>query len=99
MRELCETFMTAGVGVEVRNPGPDIVQGALRIEASGLLKLIYFVIGPFDVRAFLLNEHVPPGLCCTVRLEGPCLGWIIETLAGVLRERPLRRVGAESPGC
>ncbi len=94
MREFCETFTGAGVGVEVRNPGPDIVHGALRIEAADLRKLVYFVIGPFDVRAFLLNEHVPSGLCCTVRLEGPCLGWLIETLAGGLRERPLPGVGS-----
>jgi len=80
----------------VRNPGPEIVRGVLHIEAEGVLKLVYFVIGPFDVRAFLLNEHIPPGLCCTVRLEGPCMGRIIEILAGVLREWPVAQIGADA---
>jgi hypothetical protein len=43
-----------------------------------------------------LNEHIPPGLCCTVRLEGPGMGRIIEILAGVLREWPVAQIGADA---
>lgn len=98
MRQPDGTFATTGVGVEIRNPGPEIARGVLHIEAGDVMKLVYFVVGPFDVRAFLLNEHVPPGLRCSVRLEGPCLGRIIETLAGALREWPVASVGVEASG-